>query len=179
MAHELLYNCYGNYFDQCASYILKGQMTEAFAAMRTQIQFDMKKRKVGFYNSALQKELGSRKKNRKPKARNIYVMAALQRGFVLENIQTKEKIQIEPFQFDNLQDVLDLWLQHPTINIFLQKWKACKKKENFSLYTSFIRSLTGHRDKKTKKAVYTISGWRILGINLFNMENNFTDEEID
>ena len=67
-------------------------MTEAFAAMRTQIQFDMKKRKVGFYNSALQKELGSRKKNRKPKARKIYVMAALQRGFVLENIQTKEKI---------------------------------------------------------------------------------------
>lgn len=52
------------------------------------------------------------------------------------------------------------------------QWLACKTKEKYTLYTGLTRMLTGHRDKKTNKAVFSVAGWRIEGLflsrNAFN-----------
>lgn len=47
-----------------------------------------------------------------------------------------------------------------------KEWLAAEKKEKYTLYSGLTRSLTGHRDEKTNKAVYSVAGWRILGILL-------------
>lgn len=46
-------------------------------------------------------------------------------------------------------------------------WVVCKNPETFTLYTGLTRMLTGHRDKKTNKAVFSVAGWRIEGLFLF------------
>ena len=166
-AHKLLFDCYKNYFDKCAYCMMKGNTAEALEAMRKQNQLNMKKKKVGFYDSKLQSELAQRpRKKRQPYARNIYILSALQKGFVLQSKETNARIRFQPGECKSLVEVLDKWLSHPEMDEKRLLWVVCKNPENFTLYTGLTRMLTGHRDKKTNKAVFSVAGWRIEGLFL-------------
>ncbi len=45
-------------------------------------------------------------------------------------------------------------------------WLACGKKSQYTLYSGLTRMITGHRDNRTNKAVFSIAGWRIEGLFL-------------
>lgn len=165
-AHLLFFENYKNHYDKSAYHFILHQQTKAYKALRHQIQTNMKKNKKGFYDSNLQKNLGSRKKFRKPKARKQEVVKALEKGFLLQHGTSNEIIVIQPFEFESLEKVLDKWFQHPSMFETLQKWQNCKQKHKFSQYTGFLRMLTGHIDVKTNKKVLSVSGWRIVGIFL-------------
>lgn len=125
----------------------------------------MKKNKVGFYDPVLQRNLSLRpRKPRKTYARSLFIQTALQRGFLLESTITKSTFIVQPSQCTSLQQVISEWLQHPEMEYKRQAWQECKKKESFGLATGLLRTLNGHVDKKTKKAVYTVASWRIVGI---------------
>jgi hypothetical protein len=165
LAHKLLFESYNNYYDYCAWCMMNGKTADAMNAMRKQNQLRMKERNVGFYNSESQRELANRpKKQRQRYARNKYIKEALKRGFVLQSIKTNTVVLISPNECNTVYDVLDLWLSHPEMEDQNKLWQEAVKKENFSLYTALTRSLTGHRDKRTAKAVYTVANWYILGI---------------
>jgi hypothetical protein len=166
-AHELLFNSYGNYFDFCAYCMMKDNQVEAMRAMRKQNHLNMKQKNVGFYNKQVQSELGRRpKKQRQPYARNEYVRNALQRGFVLQSKKTNDRVVIQPSECKSLVAVLDKWLNHPEMSEYLSVWLTCKNREKYTLYTGLTRMITGHRDKKTNKAVFSVAGWRIEGVFL-------------
>lgn len=166
IAHLLLFRCYGNYFDYCAYCMMRNRQIAAHKALRTAIYLRMKEQQKGFWNSEFQRELGKRSKERKPYARNSYVLAALEKGFILENNLTKETVVIKPRECSSLQDVLSLWLNRPDMSKYYLEWINAEKKHNYHLYTSLSRSLTGHRDNQTNKSVYSVAGWRILGLFL-------------
>ncbi len=164
-AHKLLFENYGNYFDLCASCMLLGQTNAGFEAIRKANQLKMKKNQVGFYNSELQRELGKRqKKKRKPYARNLYVKAALEKGIIIQWIQTNEIVIIEPFTYPSLVDVINYLMIYPQMVDKQQSWESCLKKEKYSAVTALTRILTGHIDKKTGKKLFSFMGWRVLGI---------------
>lgn len=166
-AHKLLYECYQNYYDYSAWCLMTGKTTEGLNAMRKQNQLNMKANKVGFYNPELQRELAQRpKKQRQAYARNPFIVTALEKGFTLQSKKTDTEIIFEPLECNSLQEILEKWLNHPEMADYKPAWLSCIKKEKFVLYTGLTRSLTGHRDKKTNKAVYSIAGWRVLGIFL-------------
>lgn len=81
-----------------------------------------------FYNSEVQRELGSRKKNRVPAARNAYVLAALYKGFSLQHA-TGEIITIHPFECASLVYVVDKLMASPLMNDKRAAWEACADKE--------------------------------------------------
>lgn len=166
-AHKLLYECYNQKYDYSAWCMMTGKTKEGLNAIRKQNHLNMKIKNIGFYNSKLQSELAKRpKKQRKTYARNEFVLNALERGCILQSKITKTKIIFKPKECTNLSEILEKWLEHPEMSSYKCSWLKCLKKEKFSLYTALNRSLTGHRDKKTNKAVYSIAKWRILGIFL-------------
>lgn len=165
-AHLLLFECYGSHFDQGAFCMMKGKRQEAQAALRKQIHQNMKEQGKGFWDYELQRELGKRPKNRKPYSRNDYVKAALERGFILQFALTNECVYFSPSECGNLREVLEVWLKRPSMIHRYDSWQTAEKKQKHTLYTALTRCLTGHRDKKTNKAVYSVAGWRILGIVL-------------
>ena len=71
-----------------------------------------------------------------------------------------------PLECESLREVVDIWLNRPSMADRYKEWLAAEKKEKYTLYSGLTRSLTGHRDEKTNKAVYSVAGWRILGILL-------------
>lgn len=174
-AHLLLFECYQNYYDKSAYHFISHQQTEAYAALRKQIVADMKKNKKGFFDSDLQRNLASRKKSRKPKARKAEVVKALEKGFMLQNVETNEMILIKPFEFPSLVGVLDKWFAHPSMFEIQQKWLNCKQKSSFPQYSALIRMLTGHIDFNTNKKVFSVSGWRIAGIFLDFRQEHYLD----
>jgi hypothetical protein len=175
-AHLLLFENYQCYYDKSAYHFILHQQTEAYQALRLQIQINMKKNKRGFYDSNLQKNLGSRKKYRKPKSRKPEVVKALEKGFILQHGTSNEIILIKPFEFVSLVQVLDKWFTHPSMFEIQQKWQNCKQKQKFSQYTGLVIMLTGHIDSKTNKKVLTVSGWRVAGIFLdFQYEDNLDE----
>lgn len=166
-AHKLLFECYKNSFDKGAYDMMKGNTAEGLEAIRKENHKRMKAKKVGFYNREVQAELAQRpKKQRQAYARNIYVLSALQKGFVLQSTKTNAEVVIQPGECKSLVEVIDKWLSHSEMLEKRSLWLACENKEKFTLYTGFTRMLTGHRDQKTKKAVYSVAGWRIKGLNV-------------
>lgn len=163
-AHLLLFECYGNYYDQCAYALLLNQQTEAYEELRKEIQANMKRNKKGFYDSKLQSELGSRKKNRKPKARNELVIQALVKGFYLQNNSTNDIFIIKPNECESLSQVMDKWMKHPSMVQDIEKWQ--KQKTKYHKYTGLIKMLTGFIDPVTNKRIYSISNWRVGGLFL-------------
>ena len=105
-------------------------------------------------------------KPRKPYARNFFILNALQKGFILESIETKKQIVIEPGECSSLQEVVTKWMAHPEMEFKREAWLNCEEKKRFNFYelTALTRTLTGHRDAVTKKSLYSVSGWRVLGI---------------
>lgn len=167
LAHRLLYESYNNSYDYCAWCLMNDKTAEGMDAMRKQNQLKMKDNNVGFYNSEHQRELGSRiKKKREPYSRNSYIKTALKKGFVLQSNLTGSTVLIQPGECETLHKVLDLWLSHPELSQQNERWQDAPVKERFSLYTSLTRCLTGHRDRRSNKAVYSVAGWSILGIFL-------------
>lgn len=94
------------------------------------------------------------------------MLSALQRGFILQSTKTNAEVEILPGEYQSIVQVIDLWLSHSEMVEKRQQWDACENKEKFPLSTGLTRMLTGHRDQKTKKAVYSVAGWRIRGLNL-------------
>lgn len=165
-AHNLLFECYNNHYDYCAWAMMTGQTEVGLRAMREQNQRNMKKNQKGFYDPNLQRDLGKRPKRRRPYARNPYILAALKRGFILESLQTGSQVIIQPNECSSLVDVVDKWMEHPEMSDDHQSWLDYARKNRFSFLTALTRMLTGHVDPKTKKALFTVKGWRVLGLLL-------------
>lgn len=165
-AHKRLFDCYGNYYDKSAWLMMTGQTEEGLKAMKKQIQLKMKLEKRGFFDPNLQRELSKRPKSRKPYARNKYICATLEKGFILESINTKEEICFLPQECSSMVFVIDKWVKHPTMIAYQKKWKECSRKEKFYLYTALTRLFTGHRDLKSGKCLFSVANWRLLGIFL-------------
>lgn len=166
-AHKLLFECYGNFFDLCAYKMLIGQTEEGKKAMWQANQNSMRERKVGFFDPKLQRILACRpQKQRKPYARSVYVISALQFGFILQSQKTGAKIEIYAKECLNIVSVINKWVSHPEMAYIRQQWLDSPKKQGFALCSGLTRILTGHMDKKTNQAVYSIHGWILLGIFL-------------
>lgn len=166
-AHLLLYDNYGKLADLGASQMLSGHLKLGAATIRQMAQETMRRNKTGFFSSATQSELGSRpKKQRKPYARNVFVAAALARGFALEYTETGEVVTIEPFECPNIVLVIDKLISHPTMEEERENWNLCQKKEKYYGVSGLTRILTGHVDRKTGKRLYSFMGWKLLGINI-------------
>ena len=145
----------------------KGQLKLGADTIHQIAQERMRNEKTGFYNSALQRELGLRlKKPRKPYVRNVYVAAALSRGFTLEHTETLETVIIEPFECPNVVLVIDKLMFHPNMKKKREIWDLCENKEKAYGVSALTRILTGYVDKKTGKRIYSLMGWRVLGINI-------------
>jgi hypothetical protein len=148
--------------------MLSGQIELGADTIRKMAQEKMKNEKTGFFSSDTQRELGSRpKKPRKPYAKNAYVGAALARGFALEHTATGEILTVEPFECANIVFVIDKLMSHPLMAEKLEDWVSCEKKEKHYGVSGLTRHLTGHIDEKTGKRLYSIMGWRVLGINSY------------
>lgn len=174
-AHELLYQNYGNYFDLCAACMLRNKKKEGLTALWKQNQENMKCRKVGFFNSELQRELAKRpRKKRCFYARSFFVKKALEKGFMLESIKTKAILEIKPGEFSSICEVMEKWMTHPEMAQIKKTWEKLIKKESFYYYTALLRTLDGPKpdafteNPKTKKQkiLFSFAGWRILGIFL-------------
>lgn len=88
----------------------------------------MKENRVGFYNSEVQRNLGQRlKKQRMPYARNPYIKAALKNGFLVEWIETQEKIRIEPQKYLSLIDVMEKLMAFPQMKKEKEVWQKIRK----------------------------------------------------
>lgn len=167
-AHRLLYFCYGNLYDLAAANMLQGNQKKGTRLIQKQNQMNMKKQKIGFYNSMTQREFAKRpRKKRKPFAKNIFVKAALKKGFILKHIETNQTMVIKPNETKNVTEVIDLLISHPQMEEKRASWNDCQKKEKSFPVSALTRILTGHRDKKTQKSVYSFMGWRLLGIFIF------------
>ena len=169
-AHKLLFDCYNNNYDYAALAMMNGLSEDGVKSMRKQNHQNMKTNKRGFYDPDLQRELGSRPKSREPYARNKYIIAALKRGFILEAPNPASQIVIQPDECSSLTEVVNKWIEHPEMADHKQSWVDCSEKEKFYFLTALTRILTGHVDEKTTKALYSVKGWKVLGI-FVNKEN--------
>lgn len=116
-AHQLLYDVYGSFYDLAAVNMMQGRTAAGDANIRKANQEKMKREGVGFYNSALQRELANRpKKQRECYARNDFVMEALARGFDLEHVKTGDVVRIGPSECSSLNAVVEKYLDHPTMS---------------------------------------------------------------
>jgi hypothetical protein len=169
MAHQILYENYSSFKDLGASQLLRGQNTEGFNTLRQIAHATMKKNKVSFYSSDVQRELGKRpKKQRQTYARNPYICHALYKGFDLVYTKTGEILKIEPCECASLVSVVNKLMLHPQMESKREAWDRHEHKEKYSGLTALTRTLTGHVDKSTGKSVYTFMGWRVLGINIID-----------
>ena len=165
-AHMLLYRNYACSQDLGASQMLNGQVTLGRQTIRRLATQTMIERNVSFYNRDVQRELGSRPKNRQPKARNIYVVSSLQKGFTLKHAQTGNVFTVQPNECSSLVYVMDKFMNHPLNTNKKESWETIQKKEKHSVLTALTRILTGHIDSKTKKCLFSVNGWMFLGVNL-------------
>lgn len=176
-AHKLLYDNYGFQEDLAAHYMIIGNLEKGFELIRDMACKTMKERNVSFYNSEVQRELGSRpKKQRKPYARNLYILHALGKGFSMQHVASKEIIEIRACSCSSLVEVMNVFMQHPLNAERLPEWIAYKNKEGYYGITALTKTLTGYVGKETTslgeksknagKAIYTFMGWRVLGINI-------------
>lgn len=168
-AHLLLHQNYGHTQDLGAYQMLSGQTALGVKTIRQVAIQTMRKLVKSFWNPATQKELGKRpKKQRKPYARNRYMVAALVQGFDLQHIKTEEIVSIGPGECLSLNEAIEKWLQHPLMHKEQIVWNTYKNKEKSYLTSGLTRMLTGHIDNKTNKRVFSVKGWRIVGINLYS-----------
>ena len=150
IAHQLLYENYQYKQDLGASQIIRGQVELGFETIREIARATMKARNVSFYNSEVQRQLGSRKKNRAPAARNSFILAALCRGLRLQHTTSGEIVTIEPYECSSLVNVVDKLMNHPLMDDKRESWNTCKNKEKHYAITALTRTLTGHIEKKKK-----------------------------
>lgn len=167
-AHKLLHEIYGYDHDLGAYHMINGQIELGFKTIRKIAQATMKEKNLSFWNRDVQRELGSRKKNRAPAARNKYILVALFNGFTLQHVISNETITIEPCECTSLVYVVEKLMAHPLMESKRESWETCKKKENFYALTALTRTLTGHVDERTKKSVFTFWNWRVTDINLLD-----------
>lgn len=129
-AHQLLYENYGNFYDFGASNMLRGQISQGFAFVRKANLLKQKEKKLGFYNSTLQKELGARpKKQRQPYARNPFIKIALEKGLLVEWVETQEKVIIESLECSSLVDVINKLMTYPQMKEKKKPGKRPKEKK--------------------------------------------------
>jgi hypothetical protein len=176
-AHKLLYDNYDFKEDLAAHYMISGNLDKGFELIRQLARQTMKERNVSFYNSDVQRELGRRpKKQRRPYARNLYILHALGKGFSMQHVASKEIIEISALSCSSLVEVVDVFMQHPLNAERLPDWIAYENKEKYYGITALTKTLTGYVGKETTssgeksknagKAIYTFMGWIVLGINI-------------
>jgi hypothetical protein len=147
--------------------MIRGQVKQGWQTIRQIACETMKKNRIGFFNSELQRELGKRpKKQRACYARNPFILEALDRGFILQSCISEDVITIGPCECFSLVDVVNKLMLHPRMSVEYENWIKHPNKEKHYLITALTRALTGHIDKKTGKSVYTFKNWRVLGINI-------------
>lgn len=122
-AHQLLYENYKKLADLGATQMLSGQLKLGADTIRKMANEKMKNEKKGFFSSSTQSELALRpKKPRKPNARNVYVAAALSRGFSLQYIPTLEVVRIEPFECPSVVFVINKLMLYPQMKEKRTSW---------------------------------------------------------
>lgn len=166
MAHQFLYENYNTLQDLGASQMIRGQLDAGFETIRQLARETMKRKNISFFNSDVQRELGRRPKNRRPYARNLYILAALSKGFSLKYTKTGDILTINPYECSSLVFVIDKLMLHPQMENKRQNWNLSKNKEKHYAISGLTRMLTGYIDKKSGKGLYSFMGWIILGINL-------------
>ena len=62
-----------------------------------------------------------------PYARNPYIKAALKNGFLVEWIETQEKIRIEPQKYLSLIDVMEKLMAFPQMKKEKDVWQKIRK----------------------------------------------------
>lgn len=147
-AHELLFLCYGNYYDKCAWNLILNQT---------------------------QSELAKRpRKKHQPYTRCIYVQNALKHGFILENLETHKIRVIKENQFVDFRSLFHFWLAQPELKSCYEIWMEKNLQSNWFSSTQFLRCLSGHDYKKTHQSVFTFLNMRISGI-FINVHLSFLD----
>lgn len=145
---------------------MSGNTEQTLVEMRKANHKKMKENKIGFYNSEFQRQLGRRSKNRAPKARHLFVIAALQRGFVLLHRATGAEILIQPRSCINVVQVVEIWMNHFLMAEEQEKWKDCENKARHTYVTRLTCLLTGSYNKKNNKRSFAIHNWSLKGIFL-------------
>ena len=158
-AHQLLFECYGNKYDQAVFLMRQQKGAEAMQAIRIQNVENARKNKTGRFNSELQSQLGSKpKKKRKLHSKSVFVTAALNKGTIWSHLDGT---------------VLTLKGQKSVINVAEALFSKCSDslKEGFLnnpnksyLYTGTIRLLSGWFCKKTQRRTYNVGPWRLVGV---------------
>jgi hypothetical protein len=155
-AHKLLYDNYDFKEDLAAHYMISGNLDKGFELIRQLARHP--------------------KKQRRPYARNLYILHALGKGFSMQHVASKEIIEISALSCSSLVEVVDVFMQHPLNAERLPDWIAYENKEKYYGITALTKPLTGYVGKETTssgeksknagKAIYTFMGWRVLGINI-------------
>lgn len=74
----------------------------------------MKKKRIGFYNPMTQRLLAKRpRKKRKMFSKNMFIQAALKKGFVLKHLKTQQILIVQPNRFLNMTEVIHFLMLHP------------------------------------------------------------------
>lgn len=166
-AHELLFENYHHVYDLGASQMIRGQFKEGWDIIQRKTLETRRENKSDRFNSDIQRELGRRpKKQRQRYARNLYVKAALTQGFDLYNKKSESIVKIGPCECNHMVDVINKLMSYPDMANERDIWLGYKKKEKYPVLTGLTRLLTGHVDKRTRKALFSYKNWRILGINI-------------
>lgn len=163
LAHQLLFECYGNRYDKAVWKMRSGLTSEARREISIANVEKARIERTGRFSSELQRELGSRsKKPRKPFAKNAFIVSALQKVMVwvhadgskytIEGYDMESPFQVATFLSDKCSEEMR---------------NAFKLKGSQSyLYTGVVKILTGWRDVNTNKTIFSVGPWRLEGILL-------------
>jgi hypothetical protein len=170
LAHKLLYEVYGNYYDFCVYNMRIGKTKEAHHLFRQGVVNQMRELKQGRFNSENQKKCGLKNKGivKRPHAKNPCILAAFEKGMFWIS-DTGEEVHIPP---RSLQSVSQL--TEKLLFAFSEKHQ-----HNFRVqgsrsypYCGINRILSGWHDPKTKKCLFRVGPWRLGG--LYVDDNSFS-----
>lgn len=161
-AHYLLYQFYGNHYDLCAYLMRVGKTKEAIIAMQKANFEKMKREKLGRFNSENQRKCGQKNKGVRKKAhvKNCFVAAALKRGMIWAHEDSKV-VEISPGSCQGMTEVVNMLLFGFSEK---QKQNFREKQSKSYIYSGILKLISGHRDLKTKKCIFRVGPWRLVGV---------------
>jgi len=139
-----------------------GKNKEAIKARQKATVDKMKKEKLGRFNSENQRKCGLQNKGipKKAHAKNIFIIAALERGMLWEH-QDGTIVTIEPNSCKGMTEVVNKLLFGFSEK---QKQDFQQKQSKAFIYSATLKVINGYRDKTTNKCIYRVGPWRLLGI---------------
>jgi hypothetical protein len=163
IAHKLLFENYGNYYDLCAYKMRIGLSEEAQVAFQKGRIEQMREKGQGRFNSKNQRKCGLQNKGvqKQLHTRNPFIQKAFQNGMFWICKDTHEIVEIPPGSMVSVQQLTERLLY-----AFSEEQKnAFRTKGTKSYpYCGINRILAGERNKKTNKALFATGPWKLGGI---------------